>query len=252
MDWNLRTCGRRGHITYVPDEPELRDRLSASTPLGEAWRCLRCGDYVLGPPHGRGPAEQAPLVPRGKVLRDAVILRLLGLERFGRGLLLAAAAYGVWRFRSAQSGLREVFERDLPLLRQLGLDIDQSKIVHWLREAFSARTSTLTLVTAGLALYAALQLTEGVGLWLLQRWGEYFAAAATSLFLPLEVYELAEHVTWLRVSAFVVNIAAVVYLVYTKRLFGVRGGHAAYDAERHEASLLEVEASAGEIPTPTV
>jgi uncharacterized membrane protein (DUF2068 family) len=252
VDWNLRTCGRRGHVTYVPDEPELRARLSASTPLGEAWRCLRCGDYVLGPPHGRGPAEDAPLVPRGKVLRDAVILRLLGVERFARGLLLAAAAYGVWRFRSAQSGLRHVFERDLPLLRQLGVDIDQSKIVHWIREAFAARSSTLSLVTAALAVYAALQLTEGVGLWLLQRWGEYFAAVATSLFLPLEVYELSEKITWLRVTAFVVNVAAVGYLVYTKRLFGVRGGHAAYQAERHEASLLEVETSAGEPPAARV
>jgi uncharacterized membrane protein (DUF2068 family) len=254
VDWNLRTCGRRGHVTYVPDEPDLRARLIASTPLGEAWRCLRCGDYVLGPAHGHGPAEDAPLVPRGKVLRDAVILRLLAVERFGRGLLLALGAYGIWRFRSAQSGLRQVFERDLPLIRpltdQLGIDLDQSKIVHWLREAFTARTSTLTVVTAGLALYAAVQLTEGVGLWLQQRWGEYFAAAATSLFLPLEVYELIEKVTWLRVAAFVVNVAAVVYLVYTKRLFGARGGRAAYQAERHEASLLEVEASAGELPSP--
>ena len=248
VDWNLRTCGRRGHVTYAPDEPQLRGRLSASTPLGEAWRCLRCGDYVLGPPHGRGLAADAPLVPRGKVLRDAVILRLLAAERFARGLLIAAAAYGVWRFRSAQSGLREVFERDLPLLRQLGVDLDQSKIVHWLRAAFAARSSVLALVTVGLAGYAALQLTEGVGLWLLRRWGEYFAVVATSLFLPLEVYELVERVTWLRVSAFIVNVAAVVYLVYTKRLFGFRGGHAAYEAERHEASLLEVETSAGETP----
>jgi len=36
----------------------------------------------------------------------------------------------------------------------------------------------------------------------------------------------------------------------TKRLFGFRGGHAAYEAERHEASLLEVEASAGELHAP--
>jgi hypothetical protein len=42
----------------------------------------------------------------------------------------------------------------------------------------------------------------------------------------------------------VINIAAVVYLVLTKRLFGVRGGRAAYDAERHSESLLEVEAAA--------
>ena len=39
----------------------------------------------------------------------------------------------------------------------------------------------------------------------------------------------------------VINAAAVVYLLVSKRLFGLRGGHAAYEAERHEMSLLEVE-----------
>jgi hypothetical protein len=73
---------------------------------------------------------------------------------------------------------------------------------------------------------------------------------ATSVFLPLEVYELTERITWLRVSALIVNLAAVAYLVYTKHLFGVRGGRAAYEAERHEASLLEVETSAHLEPTP--
>jgi len=42
----------------------------------------------------------------------------------------------------------------------------------------------------------------------------------------------------------VVNVAAVVYLVWTKRLFGLRGGHAAFEAERHSVSLLEVEHAA--------
>jgi hypothetical protein len=45
-----------------------------------------------------------------------------------------------------------------------------------------------------------------------------------------------------------VNIAAVLYLVLSKRLFGVRGGHHAYEAALHEASLLEVEESAGMAP----
>ena len=53
-----------------------------STPLGEAWRCLRCGCYVLGEPHGSGPAEDAPVLLRGKALRSAFILRLLAIERF--------------------------------------------------------------------------------------------------------------------------------------------------------------------------
>ena len=63
---------------------------------------------------------------------------------------------------------------------------------------------------------------------------------ATSIFLPLEIYELSEKVTALRVGAFVLNLAAVVYLLLSKRLFGLRGGHQAYLAEQHEASLLEV------------
>jgi hypothetical protein len=43
----------------------------------------------------------------------------------------------------------------------------------------------------------------------------------------------------------------VVYLLLTKRLFGIRGGHAAYEAERHEESLLEVEEAAGPEPAVT-
>jgi uncharacterized membrane protein (DUF2068 family) len=66
----------------------------------------------------------------------------------------------------------------------------------------------------------------------------------TSIFVPIEVYELLEKVTWLRVVAFLVNIFAVVYLLWTKRLFGLRGGHAAFEDERHSASLLEVERAA--------
>jgi uncharacterized membrane protein (DUF2068 family) len=67
---------------------------------------------------------------------------------------------------------------------------------------------------------------------------------ATSLFLPLEIYELSEKVTLLRIGAFALNVAAVLYLLLSKRLFGLRGGHRAYEAQLHEASLLEVEQSA--------
>ncbi|MBO0869555.1 MAG: DUF2127 domain-containing protein, partial [Micromonosporaceae bacterium] len=64
----------------------------------------------------------------------------------------------------------------------------------------------------------------------------------------IEIYELTEKVTTLRVSALVINVAAVLYILLSKRLFGLRGGKAAYEAQRHETSLLEVEA-AGE-PAP--
>ncbi len=248
MDWNLRACSRSGHVTYRPAESEYRDKLEANTPLGEGWRCLRCGCYVLGEPHGAGPAADAPVLLRGKALRSAFILRFLAIERFIRGTLIGLLGVGVLQFKTSQVSVREIFERDLraakPLLDQLGWNASDSGLIHSVDRALNARGSTLELVAAFLIGYGVLQLIEGVGLWLLKRWGEYFAVVATSLFLPLEIYELSEKVTVLRVGALVLNVGAVLYLLLAKRLFGLRGGGRAYEEELHEASLLEVEQSA--------
>jgi uncharacterized membrane protein (DUF2068 family) len=248
FDWSLRSCGLHGHVTYRPDEDELAERLRADTVAGEAWRCLRCELYVAGPPHGSGPAEDAPIVLRGRALRDAFILRLLAAERFIRGLLLVALSYGVHKFNGSRDALQKVFDEYLPTLTpladKLGVDLEHTGPVKLIEKALDARHSTLTLVAVGVLAYGCLQLLEGIGLWLLKRWGEYVAVVGTSLYVPLEVYELLEKVTWLRVLALTVNLFAVVYLVWTKRLFGARGGHAAFAAERHTESLLEVERAA--------
>ena len=248
FDWNLRSCGRHGHETYAPDEEALRARMHVSTPSGEAWRCLRCGDWVLGEPRHRGPAEDAPIVLRGRALRDAFVLRFLAVERGLRGLLLVALAYGIWRFDGSRLALQKVFDSYLPTLRpladRLGVDLQNAGPVHLIQRAFAASHSTLLLVALGVLAYGALELLEAVGLWLMKRWGEYVAVVGTAVFIPLEVYELVEKVTWLRIVAFALNVFAVVYILWTKRLFGVRGGRAAFDAERHGESLLEVERAA--------
>lgn len=245
MDWNLRACGWRGHETYAPLEPELRSALQVSTPAGHAWRCLRCGTYVVGEPRGSGPAEQAPAVPRGQLLRDRLIMRALAVERALRAVGLVAIALLVLKFRGSHDTLQAAFRTDLPLLSplatQLGWNPDDSRIVRGINDVFSLSTTTLTWIAVGLLAYAALEAVEAAGLWLARRWGEYFAVVATSVFLPLEVYELLERVTALRLAMFVVNVAAVVWLVWSKHLFGVRGGSAAYHAEHAAQSLLTVD-----------
>ncbi|RIJ79039.1 DUF2127 domain-containing protein [Nakamurella silvestris] len=248
MDFNLRACGRHGHETYAPDEPELRARLQVQTPAGPAWRCLRCADYVVGDPKGQGPADLAPEVPRGRLLRDRRIMRLLAVERAVRGIGLLGIAFLVFRFRSSRGSLQQKFDTDLPLLRplaaQLGWNVDDSAIVRTIDDAFSLSATVLIWIAIGLIGYALLQFTEATGLWLMKRWGEYVAAVATAIFLPLEIYELAEKVTVLRVGAFAVNLAAVAWLLWSKRLFGLRGGSAAYHAEHQAESLLTVERAA--------
>jgi len=111
--WELRACGRHGHATYAPHEEKLAARLSGQTGAGQVWRCLRCGDFVLGEPAGTGPADQAPLVLRGKALRSAVILRLLAAERVIRALLLAVAVYAVLRFKASRGTIQHTLDRDL-------------------------------------------------------------------------------------------------------------------------------------------
>jgi uncharacterized membrane protein (DUF2068 family) len=243
----LKACGKHGHVIYAPTEAELADRLRSQTALGEAWRCLRCGDWVLGEPQTSGPADQAPVPPRGKALRQLTILRFLAVERVLRGLILMAAGYGVYRFESAQTALRGSFGRLVPALRpladQLGVDLDHSAILAGATKALHAGQGTLNLVAIGLVVYGLLELVEGIGLWLAKRWGEYLTVIATAAFLPYEISELLKSVTVTKVGAFVINVLAVVYLLLAKRLFGLRGGQKAYERELRGESLLEVEAA---------
>jgi hypothetical protein len=67
---------------------------------------------------------------------------------------------------------------------------------------------------------------------------------ATSVFLPYEVYDLTVKITWLRVGALVINLVLVAYLVWSKRLFGARGGKQAYEARLRTDSFIEVEQAA--------
>jgi len=57
--------------------------------------------------------------------------------------------------------------------------------------------------------------------------------------LPLELYDLSRRFTATTSVLFAINLGLVLYLVITKRLFGVRGGKKAYDARLWSESILE-------------
>jgi len=182
-------------------------------------------------------------VPRGREIRSKLILRVFAIERFLRAILATAGGVLLWQFRHSQSSVERRFDRELPvirgLFRQLGFSISNSKLVGLLQHALTLSTRTLTLLAIGLAIYAIVELIEGIGLWMARRWGEYFAMVATSLGLPVEIYDLTRKVAATALVLFAINLALVLYLVITKRLFGVRGGKRAYDARLWSESVLE-------------
>ena len=61
--------------------------------------------------------------------------------------------------------------------------------------------------------YSGLLLTEGVGLWMQKRWAEYLTVIATGIFIPLELYEIYERFTFVRLGILALNVFVVWYLV---------------------------------------
>jgi uncharacterized membrane protein (DUF2068 family) len=252
VNWNLLMCAVRPHVSYAPAEPAVRARLRAETPAGEAWRCLRCGTFVPGPPTASGPAAAAPRVRRDDELRSALILRAFAVERFLRGILFGFIAYAIWRFKYSRLSVEHAFNRDYPevrsLLHELGYNIDRSGLVGLIRHTFTLDQRTLTWLAIGAAVYTMVEFLEAIALWGLRRWGEYFAFVATSAGIPYELYELAAKVTTLRLTAFLINVALLVYLVLSKRLLGARGGKPAYEARLRSESIMRAAIDAAADP----
>ncbi len=180
-------------------------------------------------------------------MRSAFVLRALAIERWFRGIILILLAVAVFELKTTQVSLQQLFKRDLsalePFFRQIHFNVSDSSTVNSIEKLVNAKASTLNLIAVGIVLYGALQIAEGIGLWSLKRWGEYVAVVGTTAFVPLEVYEVVDKGSWLKVVILIINVFAVLYLLLSKRLFGLRGGHRAYEESLHEVSLLEVEES---------
>jgi len=241
--YELIVCGFRGHELIGADAAELRseDAIVAREAGGLRWyRCLRCDSWLPLPPPTQPvrpypPArEEIELPLRGRPLRDKIVLRLIAIDRALHFLVLAAVAAAIFVFAAKQAELRGPAYRVLADI-QSGLG-GQGPARHGLlydvHRLFSINTGTLTKIGLIVAAYAVLEGVEAVGLWYQRRWAEYLTFVATTVFLPLEVYELTHRLSALKVITLLVNVAVVAYLLFAKRLFGLRGGSAADEAER--------------------
>lgn len=66
-------------------------------------------------------------------------------------------------------------------------------------------------------IYAGLFLTEGIGLWLMKRWAEWFTIIITTSLVPVEIYEIHRHPTPVKIVVLIINVAVVFYLIYRIR-----------------------------------
>jgi uncharacterized membrane protein (DUF2068 family) len=228
----------RGHVLLGADAEELRpeDALIARDCGSVRWlRCLRCDCWVGQPrpanPTRRHPPDRAEIeIPtRGKALRDKIVLRLIAVDRVLHFLILSLLGIGVFAFAADRQSLRAAFYRILTALQGgvAGGPVQTSGhvgIIGELDKLFSLSAGTLRVVGIALLAYGLMEGIEAVGLWFTKRWAEYLTFLATTILLPFEIYEIVDRGTVLKVIGFLINLAVVIYLLWAKRLFGLRGG----------------------------
>jgi uncharacterized membrane protein (DUF2068 family) len=137
------------------------------------------------------------------------VLKLIAVERTLRGLLLLAA--GVYLLFN----LNEDFGKKAnSIMRAVELDPRRPFLHRIVTYLHHLHASDLRIVAFGALGYGALELVEGVGLWLDQLWAEYLTIVATSLLIPVEIYELVRNPSIWKAGGLVVNIAIVAYLAW--------------------------------------
>ena len=152
------------------------------------------------------------------------VVRLIILERGIRGglLLVLGAALLANSQQIMAAGRDWVADLDL----NPGRGFFSNLLITVLRPIGLLPPRTVHWIALGTVAFAALELTEAVGLARRRRWAEYLTVMAGTIGIPFELEAVRHHVTVLRVSFLLINIAIVLYLAWHKHLFGLQGGRA--------------------------
>ncbi len=127
-----------------------------------------------------------------------------------KGAIALLAGFGLTRLLH-----RDVAHAAHALIDRLHLDATR-KFPHIFLELAENMNDAQLWALAALALaYALLRFVEVYGLWFQHRWGQWIAALSGGIYVPVEIYELARSITWIKVSALLLNAAVVAYMCYT-------------------------------------
>jgi uncharacterized membrane protein (DUF2068 family) len=246
------TCAFSGHVVPAAQVAKLRPEdagLGIDLPDGRRLaRCLRCDAWIQTTAPAKPTREHLPSIDelqvpkRGRALRDHIVIRLIAIDRAIHSVLFGIIATGLSlleaKFGSVNRWAQDLVNTLTRTTSDTGPATSRTFIVRELERLLHLRSHTVLLLAITAAAYCVIEGVEAVGLWGERRWAEYLTAIATAGFLPFEIHELVKRVTVLRVTALVVNLAILAWLVWKKRLFGIRGGAKALEVEeefdRHE------------------
>ncbi len=140
------------------------------------------------------------------------LLRLVAVFKLVKAALLIVAGVGILKLIHT-----DIAARLDHWVLMIGLDPGSRFINRAINKATDIPPNRIKELGLGSFIYAALFMTEGIGLWLEKRWAEWFTVVITSSLVPLESYEIYRHPTPLKIVVLILNIAIVGYLLYRIR-----------------------------------
>src|SRR3984885_169982 len=137
------------------------------------------------------------------------LLRLIAVFKFLKAAMLIAL--GVGAFRLLHKDVGDVVEHWAEALR---IDPANRFVDAVLAKASNLHPLQIKKLGLGSFLYATLFLAEGTGLWLQKRWGEWLTVIITRSLVPIELYEIPRHSTYMNLEVIALNIGIVIYLIH--------------------------------------
>lgn len=134
-------------------------------------------------------------------------LRIVALFEAGKGILVLASASAAFEF--IHSDVQSAAEQ---LVRHLHLN-PASHYPRILLDAVShLDNSRLAILGLGAIAYATIRFIEAYGLWHARRWAWLLGMASAGMYVPIEIFELAEHVGWAGMTVLIVNCLVLMLL----------------------------------------
>jgi uncharacterized membrane protein (DUF2068 family) len=162
-----------------------------------------------------GPESQSlmsPLVERAAEFRLAANLGVRGVAIIegAKGLVVLLVGFGL------MSLVHHDVERFVVgIVRHIHLNPASHYPRIFIQAAASATDARLWFLSLAALLYAAVRFIEAYGLWYQRHWAEVFAVVTGAIYLPVEIYELVERVSSVRIVIFAANSLIVAYLSCT-------------------------------------
>jgi uncharacterized membrane protein (DUF2068 family) len=154
------------------------------------------------------------IVPSSRKMKkvDRRVLRIIGVFKLAKAAVLIVV--GVAALKLVHADIASVLEEWVP---RIGFGPGSRYVGRALMEAAALTPSRIKDVGVGSLVYAALFLTEGIGLLMLKKWAEWVTIVITSSLVPVEIYEIVRHPNVVKVVVLVINLALVGYLIYQLR-----------------------------------